>query len=90
MRRWNKVIFLGVTCLALAGCGKDRGDELAKDYQKNDELASDTSADADITGHLTYELISDSGITIHGGCRCDRRWKACRKSLLWGKTCGSG
>ena len=33
MRRWNKVIFLGVTCLALAGCGKDRGDELAKDYQ---------------------------------------------------------
>ena len=27
---------------------------------------------------------------IHGGCRCDRRWKACRKSLLWGKTCGSG
>ena len=64
MRRWNKVIFLGVTCLALAGCGKDRGDELAKDYQKNDELASDTSADADITGHLTYELISDSGITF--------------------------
>ena len=39
MRRWNKVIFLGVTCLALAGCGKDRGDELVKDYQKNDELA---------------------------------------------------
>ena len=64
MRRWNKVIFLGVTCLALAGCGKDRGDELAKDYQKNDELASDTSADADITGHLTYELVSDSGITF--------------------------
>ena len=53
MRRWNKVIFLGVTCLVLAGCGKNRGDELAKDYQKNDELASDTSADADITGHLT-------------------------------------
>lgn len=25
MRRWNKVIFLGVTCLVLAGCGKDRG-----------------------------------------------------------------
>ena len=43
MRRWNKVIFLGVTCLALAGCGKDRGDELPKDYQKNDELASETS-----------------------------------------------
>ena len=64
MRRWNKVIFLGVTCLALAGCGKDRGDELPKDYQKNDELASDTSADADITGHLTYELVSDSGITF--------------------------
>ena len=64
MRRWNKVIFLGVTCLALAGCGKDRGDELAKDYQKNDELASDTSADVDITGHLTYELVSDSGITF--------------------------
>ena len=64
MRRWNKVIFLGVTCLVLAGCAKNRGDELSKDYQKNDELASDTSADADITGHLTYELISDSGITF--------------------------
>lgn len=62
MRRWNKMIILGLTCLTLAGCGKDRGDELAKDYQKNDELASDTSAD--ITGHLTYELISDSGITF--------------------------
>ena len=34
MRRWNKVIFLGVTCLALAGCGKGRGDELSKDYQR--------------------------------------------------------
>ena len=60
MRRWNKVIFLGVTCLALAGCGKDRGDELVKDYQKNDELASDTSADADITGHLSLSVIPES------------------------------
>ena len=48
MRRWNKMIILGLTCLTLAGCGKDRGDELAKDYQRNDELASDTSADADL------------------------------------------
>ena len=65
MRRWNKVIFLGVTCLVLAGCGKNRGDELAKDYQKNDALEGDVSAEADsVTGHLEYELVSDSGITF--------------------------
>ncbi len=65
MRRWNKVIFLGVTCLVLAGCGKDRGDELAKDYQRNDALAGDVSAETDsVTGHLAYELVSDSGITF--------------------------
>lgn len=65
MRRWNKVIFVGLLCLALAGCGKDRGDELAKDYQKNDALTGDVSAEADsVTGHLEYELVSDSGITF--------------------------
>ena len=65
MRRWNKVIFLGVTCLALAGCGKNRGDELAKDCQKNDVQAGDVSAETDsVTGHLEYELVSDSEITF--------------------------
>lgn len=65
MRRWNKVIFLGVTCLVLAGCGKNRGDELSKDYQRNDALEGDVSAEADsVTGHLEYELVSDSGITF--------------------------
>ena len=65
MRRWNKVIFLGVTCLVLASCGKKRGDELAKDYQRNDEQAGDVSAETDsVTGHLEYELVSDSGITF--------------------------
>lgn len=65
MRRWNKVIFLGVTCLALAGCGKGRGDELSKDYQRNDALEGDVSAETDsVTGHLEYELVSDSGITF--------------------------
>lgn len=65
MRRWNKVIFLGVTCLVLAGCGKNRGDELSKDYQRNDALEGDVSAESEsVTGHLEYELISDSGITF--------------------------
>ena len=65
MRRWNKVIFLGVTCLALAGCGKGRGDELSKDYQRNNALEGDVSAESDsVTGHLEYELVSDSGITF--------------------------
>lgn len=65
MRRWNKVIFLGITCLVLAGCGKGRGDELSKDYQRNDALEGDVSAETDsVTGHLEYELVSDSGITF--------------------------
>ena len=65
MRRWNKVIFLGVTCLVLAGCGKGRGDELSKDYQRNDALEGDVSAESDsVTEHLEYELVSDSGITF--------------------------
>ena len=49
----------------LAGCGKNRGDELSKDYQRNDALEGDVSAESEsVTGHLEYELVSDSGITF--------------------------
>lgn len=65
MKRWIKVLCIGMFFSLLIGCGKDRGDELAKDYQKNDVLAGDVSAETDsVTGHLEYELVSDSGITF--------------------------
>lgn len=65
MKRWIKVLCIGMFFSLLTGCGKDRSDELAKDYQKNDAQAGDMSAETDsVTGHLEYELVSDSGITF--------------------------
>ena len=65
MKRWIKVLCVGMFFSLLTGCGKGRGDELSKDYQRNDALEGDVSAEADsVTGHLEYELVSDSGITF--------------------------
>lgn len=63
MKRWKKVLCIGMSVLCLAGCGKNR-DDLSKDYQKNN-LEGDTSADGNsISGHLEYELVSESEITF--------------------------
>lgn len=64
MKRWQKVLCIGMSVLCLAGCGKNRDDDLSKDYQKNN-LEGDTSADGNsISGHLEYELVSESEITF--------------------------
>lgn len=64
MKRWEKVLCIGMSVLCLAGCAKNRDDDLSKDYQKNN-LAVDSSADGNsISGHLEYELVSESEITF--------------------------
>ena len=64
MKRWQKVLCIGMSVLCLAGCAKNRDDDLSKDYQKNN-LEGDTSADGNsISGHLEYELVSESEITF--------------------------
>ena len=53
-----------MSVLCLAGCAKNRDDDLSKDYQKNN-LAVDSSADGNsISGHLEYELVSEPEITF--------------------------
>ncbi len=64
MKRWEKVLCIGMSVLCLAGCAKNRDDDLSKDYQKNN-LAVDSSADGNsISGHLEYELVSEPEITF--------------------------
>ena len=64
MKRWEKVLCIGMSVLCLAGCAKNRDDDLSKDYQKNN-LEGDTSADGNsISGHLEYELVSEPEITF--------------------------
>ena len=64
MKRWEKVLCIGMSVLCLAGCAKNRDDDLSKDYQKNN-LEGDTSADGNsISGHLEYELVSEPDISF--------------------------
>lgn len=64
MKRWEKVLCIGMSVLCLAGCAKNRDDDLSKDYQKNN-LAVDSSADGNsISRHLEYELVSEPEITF--------------------------
>lgn len=64
MKRLEKVLCIGMSVLCLAGCAKNRDDDLSKDYQKNN-LAVDSSADGNsISGHLEYELVSEPEITF--------------------------
>ena len=59
MKRWEKVLCIGMSVLCLVGCAKNQDDDLSKDYQKNN-LAVDSSADGNsISGHLEYELVSE-------------------------------
>ena len=64
MKRWEKVLCIGMSVLCLVGCAKNQDDDLSKDYQKNN-LAVDSSADGNsISGHLEYELVSEPEITF--------------------------
>ena len=58
MKRWIKVLCIGMFFSLLTGCGKGR-DDVAADYQKN---AEDGTFEAGEPEHISYEIAGNDDV----------------------------